>query len=301
MRCPLNGAITARAADVVGAASAASTIAVSGSTRPGARSRRRAIASRASQSARTTASWRRRRTRCRPEVRRHGSIRGSGAGGGRDRRELLPRPLGLALLDQDGVQRVAQLDQHLDVQRGVPQPGRGQRTGGPVGGSVPLLQGQPEHLLDQRAQPDPRVAGEPAGQLGVEQPASAACRSPRGRAGPGWPRAGPTPRRRARRRGCSGPGSRPGRPARCRRRPGAAGPGRRAGRTGSRRPARRRRRPVRSLRRSPPRSWPASSGRRPRRGRRRAARAGVRRPGPRARSGAPAGPRPRQFPVTRSP
>ena len=52
------------------------------STRPGAMSRRCATWSRVSHSARRTANCRRLRTRCSPDVRRHGSFRGSGGGAG---------------------------------------------------------------------------------------------------------------------------------------------------------------------------------------------------------------------------
>jgi hypothetical protein len=38
---------------------------------------------------------------------------------------------------------------------------------------VVLLQGVPEKLLGQRGQSDPLEAGQPTGQLGVEQPARA--------------------------------------------------------------------------------------------------------------------------------
>ena len=68
------------------------------------------------------------------------------------------------------LERVAQLDQQLDVERGVAQPGLGERAGGPVGGGVLLGQGVAEHLLEQRGQPDAREAEEAAGELGVEQP-----------------------------------------------------------------------------------------------------------------------------------
>ena len=178
-----------------------------------------------------------------PEVRRHGSARGRGRPGGAHGLELLQRPLQLALLGEQVGEHVAQLDQHLDVERGVDQPVLGQRAARPVGGAVPLLQRQPEQLLDQRAEPDPGQPGQPAGQLGVEQPRRAPARPRPGRPGPGWRRAAPTPVRsgpgRARTGRCPA-GS--GRPARCRRPRGAAAPGRPAASSGSRRPVRRRRR-----------------------------------------------------------
>ena len=67
-------------------------------------------------------------------------------------------------------QHVAQLDEHLDVERRVDEPVVGQRAARPVGGAVALLQRQPEQLLDQRPEADAGEPGEPAGQLGVEQP-----------------------------------------------------------------------------------------------------------------------------------
>ncbi len=92
---------------------------------------------------------------------------------GHDRGELLLGPVALALLVELVGQRVPQLDEHLDVQRGVAQPRLGEGTGRPVGGGVALLQRQPQHLLDDRAEPDPGVAQQPAGQLGVEDPGRA--------------------------------------------------------------------------------------------------------------------------------
>jgi len=83
--------------------------------------------------------------------------------------ELLARPLGLARLLQLGGQAVAQLDEHLDVQRGVLEPGGGQRARGPVGGRVLLLHPEAQQGLDQGREPDARVAEEPSGELGVEQ------------------------------------------------------------------------------------------------------------------------------------
>ena len=177
-------------------------IAASGSTRPGATSRRAAISSRAYHSARTRACARGPRTRWMPEVRRHGSGRSRGGrrGRGDQRRELLGRPRRLALPVQLGGERVAQVDQQLDVQRRVGEPGLRQRPGGPVGRRVVLLQRVAEQLLGQRGQADPLEAGQPRGELGVEQRGAAACPARPGRAGPGWRRAGPTRRRRAPRR-----------------------------------------------------------------------------------------------------
>src|SRR3712207_6949874 len=53
---------------------------------------------------------------------------------------------------EDGGQRVAQVDEHLDVQRGVDQPLLGQRAGAPVGGRVALLQRVPQQRLHDGAE-----------------------------------------------------------------------------------------------------------------------------------------------------
>ena len=148
---------------------------------------------------------------------------------------------------------VAQLDQHLDVERGVAQPRLGERPGGPVGGASAPSPGEAEHA-SRRAAPG-RPGGSPA-----SRPASSVSKSVVGahadlgqaRQVLAGARAAPTRRPAAR---CPElgqvAGSRPGRPARCRRRPGAAGRGRRAGRSGSRTPARRRPPPARRPRRGP--------------------------------------------------
>ena len=60
-----------------------------------------------------------------------------------------------------------------------------------------LAQPVAEQRLDQGGQADPRVAEQPAGELGVEQRASGRARPRPGRAGPGWRRAGSTRCRRA--------------------------------------------------------------------------------------------------------
>ena len=73
------------------------------------------------------------------------------------------RPLGLALLVQDRGERVAQLDQHLDVQGGVDQPVVGQRPGGPVGGRVALLQAR-TRAATRRPRRGPPGGGRPAGR-----------------------------------------------------------------------------------------------------------------------------------------
>ena len=85
--------------------------------------------------------------------------------------ELLVSQLELALAAELVLERVTQLEEHLDVEGGVDEPRVGQRPGGPVGGRVALLEPQPEHPLDHRAEPDPLEPGQPAGQLGVEDPA----------------------------------------------------------------------------------------------------------------------------------
>ena len=104
-----------------------------------------------------------------PEVRRQGSGRSRGRLGREDRRELLASPFGLALVGEFSRERVAQLDQHLDVQCGVAQHFLPQRADRPVRRGMAFLQVEAEHLLDQCAEGDPRVAEQPPGQLGVEQ------------------------------------------------------------------------------------------------------------------------------------
>ena len=59
-----------------------------------------------------------------------------------------------------------------------------------------LRQPVAEQRLDERGQPDPGVAEQPAGELGVEQRRRGAGRPRSGTAGPGWRRAGSTRRRR---------------------------------------------------------------------------------------------------------
>ena len=121
-----------------------------------------------------------------PEVRRHGSGRGSGAA---------PAPATsaanscwahshLPALLQLGGQQVAQLEQQLDIQGCVGQPLRGQRPGRPVRRRVLLQQPDAEQLLEHRAERDPGIAEQPAGELGVEQdprhqsrPRTGRCRS----------------------------------------------------------------------------------------------------------------------------
>ncbi len=79
IRCP-NPLSAARACTLAGMDSEASTMAASDSTLPGDTSRFWAIRSRVCHSSRTTASCRRLRTLCIPDVRRQGSLRGSAGG-----------------------------------------------------------------------------------------------------------------------------------------------------------------------------------------------------------------------------
>ena len=136
--------------------------------RPGVTSRRSASWSRASHSARTAPRPRRPRIRCIPDVRRHASTRATASKESR-RLELLPRPLVLAGLDQLCGQRLPELHEHLDVERGVLQPRLRQRPPRPVDGRVLLLHPAAEHRLDQGGQADAWVAEQPPGQLGVEE------------------------------------------------------------------------------------------------------------------------------------
>jgi hypothetical protein len=91
-------------------------------------------------------------------------------GRGEDRRELLLGPFELALLHELRVNGVAQVDEHLDVQGGVAQPGLRERTGRPVGGRVALLERQAEDLFDERPETDPGVTRQAGAELGVEDP-----------------------------------------------------------------------------------------------------------------------------------
>ena len=105
-----------------------------------------------------------------PDVRRHGSGRAGRRTGGEHGLELLASPLGLALGSEFGGEGVAQFDQHLDVEGRVAQQFLAQRAGRPVGRRMALFQVEGEHLFDQRAEGHPRVAEQPPGQFGVEEP-----------------------------------------------------------------------------------------------------------------------------------
>ena len=83
--------------------------------------------------------------------------------------ELLGGPLVLAGCFELGGQGVAQVDEQLDVEGGVGEPGGGQGPGGPVRGRVVLGQTQAQGLLDDGAEPDVLSAQEAGCQLGVEQ------------------------------------------------------------------------------------------------------------------------------------
>ena len=138
---------------VRGISSAAVMIAATGSTGLGA-GRPRGVRSRSSPArARPRASAQRTRWISAPPGVRARLRRGSGE----DRRELLPRPLQLARVGELLVQRVAQLDEELDVEGRVAQPLDRQRPGGPVRRRVPLLQPVAEHGLHHRAQAHPLV------------------------------------------------------------------------------------------------------------------------------------------------
>ena len=236
----------------------------SGITRPGETSRSTAIASRACHSSRTSAAPRRLRMRCMPEVRRHGSVRTGGPWKRVRASNSCVRPLHLALGGQVGGHGVADLHQHLDVEGGVAQPRLGQRAGGPVDGGVLLGQAEAEVVLDDGGEADPGQARRGARRARCRTAAPGAGPPRPGRAGPGWPRAAPTRRRRWPRRPARGRGRRSGRSARCPSPRGGSGRGRRAGRSGSPRRARRRWRPAPGRRRwpGPP---PAGAARRPRR------------------------------------
>ena len=90
---------------------------------------------------------------------------------GADGLELLRGPLGLARDGEALGQHLAQLHEHLDVERGVPQPLGRQRAGGPVDRRVLLGQPEPEGVGDDGGQPDPVQPEQPGAELGVEHPA----------------------------------------------------------------------------------------------------------------------------------
>ena len=104
-----------------------------------------------------------------PDVRRHRSRRVGVASNVRDVLEFLCGPVGFALLLQYVGDRVAQLEQHLDVQRGVIQPVVRQWTLRPVGRSVSLHQLQAQQPLHHCRQVHPIKGCQPACQLGVIQ------------------------------------------------------------------------------------------------------------------------------------
>ena len=81
--------------------------------------------------------------------------------------EFLCGPVRFALLGQDARDRLAQLDQQLDVQGGVVEPLGGQRALGPVGRPVPLGQSETQEPFDHDRQVHPVEPGQSSGQLGV--------------------------------------------------------------------------------------------------------------------------------------
>ena len=145
-------------------------IAESGSNRPGAISRSAAHASRAYHSDRTIASSRRVRIAWMPDVRRHGSSRGAAGGAARIASNSSRCPFRLPGICELAGEDLVQRDEQLDVERGVGEPLAGEWAGAPVGRRMLLLQTHIEPLLDHRAEGDPLVAEQPAGQFGVEQP-----------------------------------------------------------------------------------------------------------------------------------
>ena len=130
-----------------------------------------------------------------PDVRRHRSRRVGAPSKVRRYSNSCAAQSDLALLLQHRGDGVAQFEQHLHVQRGVVQPVRRQRSLGPVGRAVSLLQAAGRAAARTIAARFTRsIAGQPAGQLGVVELRSAACRSRPGTAGPDRRRAAPTRR-----------------------------------------------------------------------------------------------------------
>ncbi len=92
---------------------------------------------------------------------------GGGGPGATDVLELLRGPLRLALPLELVRHRVPELDEDLDIECRVVQPGVGKRPGGPVRSPVPLAQFETEGAFDDGGQPHSIEAGQPSGQLGV--------------------------------------------------------------------------------------------------------------------------------------
>ena len=242
---------------------AASTIAASGSTRPGAMSRSAASRSRASHSARTAASG----ARLAHAVHARGAPPRLGPRRGRRRRahrlELLPGPLQLALLGEQPGEHVAQRDEHLDVERRVdqasPREGDGATSRPPRAPSPTPARGA--------ARPSGRAR--PAAGRATARPARCRTAAPgqarprRDTADPGWRRAAPTRARSGRARVPTGRCAAGwGRRAPCPHPRGAAAPGRPVGSSEIPMPVPRRRRSVRAPRRAPRRCAQALGGRR---------------------------------------
>ena len=103
-----------------------------------------------------------------PDSRRHGSWRTDGLAL-EHRLELLRGDLASCRRSSSSsADRVAHVEQQLDVERGVDEPGLRQRPGRPVGGGVLLREVDAEQLLDDGAEADAGEAGEPGAELGVE-------------------------------------------------------------------------------------------------------------------------------------
>ena len=230
-----------------GAASAASTMAASGSTRPGAMSRRGPrVAAPPTARVRPRAAGACAAGACRRCGARDPGAAAAAAPPGSRRTPARPSRACPARRARPAARRAARRAPRRRARRSAAT--AGQRPGGPVGRRVALLQREAQHLLDDGAQPDARVAEQPAGQLGVEQqgrdqPDLGQARQVL-RGGVQHPlgvgdRVAPSAERSGRATGSIRHGPAPR---------GAAGRGRRAGRTGSPRPARRRPRPARSRR-----------------------------------------------------
>ena len=136
--------------------------------RLGVTSRSAAIWSRVVHSARTAPRARRPRTLCRPDVRRHWSTRVCWVKPLSHSNSSAAHP-SLPVSASSAAEHLAQLDEHLDVEGGVLEPRFGERARRPVDGGVLLGHPLAQQRLDQRGQPDPRVAEQPPGELGVEQ------------------------------------------------------------------------------------------------------------------------------------
>ena len=189
--CPPKIGSAVSSSTVFGSAIAAATIAESGRMRPGAMSRLRAIWSRTVHSSRTAPALHGLADLVDARGAPPAVAPGRGRLGAAQVLEFLCGPTGLVLLCQDVGDGVPQLDEHLDVEGGVVQPGVRQWALGPVGRPCPGGEAKAEQALDHGGEVHPLETGQPPGQFRVVERGGPARPRP-GRAGPGRRRAGST-------------------------------------------------------------------------------------------------------------